>query len=720
MRPKTWLPVTFRLLLTIASCHCWGRHHFFIRRDCSNDFLPSTKPKSKVAIHFGLIKCKTFKKCVTLYAQPDALDVRSASFTITFGDEAEVSTWENNIRDEAAMALLPVFFPFENVTMEHFENSDNEHLSDNIVLKPITAEIALKRLLRRKYQHVSSNNTAQQNRTDHGHNEARRRLSSLILGTGVMRLRHWYYIFFNSTVESNNDRLFLIPYPLDSSTLEMMYPVEAKFPVAKLSAEGNMVATTKDYSPPLMERMKLVRAMVDEHSHHLRLAPEKYDNTPDIANDRDLDAAKIKLSIEYSVPPFLISSFVSQYGVRTTQQICSIMNQPGPVTIRKNAIKFPWSDEEFCRWLSEEDGVNAAPLARLLMEACKHKNPEENEIERRVHVSTSDFSQTLRLIAPNDDQSNCFVMGEPLASTSKVGTIIPPSGCLQIIPRGNAKSTKLGSKNISSPTANLSKSIWSMNAWKNGYFEVQDAGSQFIVQSLQVQPGDRVLDYCAGNGGKTFGLASAIRTQCLFSNSSQASYMVAHDVVDERMRQMKGSMSRVGFVPSGSDGSSDSDVYATECYGGNVTIEIMNSSTLEAFSLEFDAVLVDAPCSSSGVLRRRPSQRWEISQEEVFRQLPKLQLDILEKAASFVRKGGRLIYSTCSILEVENECVVDEFEKSQTFSKLDFAKWDFGQDDANHNSRTYHGFAQRSHTMTILPTKNGNDGFFVARWIRQA
>mmetsp|Transcript_8176 Transcript_8176/g.17516 ORF Transcript_8176/g.17516 Transcript_8176/m.17516 type:complete len:722 (-) Transcript_8176:41-2206(-) len=720
MSTKAWLPVTFRFLIALASCHCWGRHRYFIRRDNSNDFFLSTTSARKTAAYPRRTASKTKEKCVTLYARPDALDAGPASFPITHCDNSEVSDWENNIRDEAATALLPVFFPFENVTKKHFEGSDSK--PDNLVLKPITAEVALKRLLRRKYQQVSSDNTSQNKQSYHGRNEARRRLSSLILGTGVMRLRHWYYIYFNGTVEVNKERPLIIPYPLDYSILEMMNPVEAKFSFRKRCARDDMACTpmaeeTNDGFHPLMRRMKLVRAMVDEHARYLRLASEKNDDTLGTANSSDLNATIMNLSIEYSIPPFLISSLLSQYGYTITQQICSVMNHPGPVTIRKNAIKFPWSDDKFCQWVREEDEVNAAPMARLLLKESKHENPDHvNKNKQRLHPSSSGDTQGLRLVAPKDGQSNCFVIGESFKSTSEVGMIEPPVGCLQIIPRGNSSATNPESEIISSPTMNQSKSIWSMKAWKKGYFEVQDAGSQFIVQSLQVQPGDSILDYCAGNGGKTFGLASAIRTQCLFSNSSQASYIVAHDVVDERLRQVKGSMSRVGFVPNGSGDSSDRDVYAAE--RGNVTIEIMNSSTLEASCLEFDAVLVDAPCSSSGVLRRRPSQRWEITQQEVFAQLPYLQLSILEKAASFVRKGGRLIYSTCSVLDVENDGVVDEFERTRAFSNLGFSRWDFGLDEANDKSSTCN-YAHGKHTVTMLPTEYGNDGFFVARWIKR-
>ncbi|KAL7523554.1 hypothetical protein ACHAXR_000233, partial [Thalassiosira sp. AJA248-18] len=128
----------------------------------------------------------------------------------------------------------------------------------------------------------------------------------------------------------------------------------------------------------------------------------------------------------------------------------------------------------------------------------------------------------------------------------------------------------------------------------------------------------------------------------------------------------------------------------------------------------FDAVLVDAPCSSTGVLRRRPSQRWDLTEKQSFEVLPDLQLEILENASSFVNeKGGKLVYSTCSLLREENEDVVRKFERSSVFLNEGFERWEFvPQADDTEVSE------ENPHTLTLIPSETGSDGFFIARWKR--
>lgn len=417
------------------------------------------------------------------------------------------------------------------------------------------------------------------------------------------------------------------------------------------------------------------------------------------------------LSIQYSLPPFLTKSLLSQYGYERAKQICILTNRPGPITLRRNAIRFPRTDDELCNWLMEEDGIDV----------------------RRLHWEEDKFSFGLGMIASSDGSDNYVVGG----SSSGPGTVGPPNGAMQLMndkPLTAVDTTVIEQRR---------KSIWSTKGWKNGYFEVQDAGSQVIVQSLEVVPGMSILDYCAGNGGKTLGLASSIMANAAAahhdSGEGQSNYyskIVAHDVVEERLRQIEGSMARAGFVAihsSGSDGKMDgrrqSYIAQNNHSHFNCTIEItastdlsdgyVNSSSLP--SRFFNAVLVDAPCSSTGVLRRRPSQRWDLSEEQIYDALPKLQLEILERAASFVREdGGRLVYSTCSLLREENECVAKMFESSDIFMDGGFERWDFVPIDMSNDIENCGVFSKgrSSHSISILPSESGSDGFFIARWRR--
>jgi 16S rRNA C967 or C1407 C5-methylase (RsmB/RsmF family) len=222
---------------------------------------------------------------------------------------------------------------------------------------------------------------------------------------------------------------------------------------------------------------------------------------------------------------------------------------------------------------------------------------------------------------------------------------------------------------------------------------------------------------------------------------STFSSIVAHDVVEERLRQIEGSMMRAGFVinANGNDGMKGGHrSYISQKRHGdyNCTIEISTSTDLtveySSPTLRFDAVLVDAPCSSTGVLRRRPSQRWDLTEAQMYDALPKLQLEILEKAASFVgTAGGRLVYSTCSILREENEGVAKMFESSDIYREGGFERWDFvpvvtsdGHSYAENDTMNDDGggafFKEGcSNAINLLPSKSGSDGFFIARWKRR-
>ena len=379
------------------------------------------------------------------------------------------------------------------------------------------------------------------------------------------------------------------------------------------------------------------------------------------------------------------------------------MNNPGPITIRRNAIQFNGSDEDLCKWLQEEDGIHAEPLSRLMGAGDKSRNFKQ--------------SCTIPTMNPPSDGTNNYVMTN-LASS---GAVMPPEGAIQIVPtKANTTTTEVENRRNS-------KSIWSMKGWQLGYFEVQDAGSQLIVQSVEVSPGDSVLDYCAGNGGKCLALASAIMNAAAAPTRPEShsvgsaptfhSQLVAHDVVEERLRQIKGSSSRVGFIEQ------EEELYTTQSKHGNnsCTVQLTTSSDLGTThnASSFDAVLVDAPCSSTGVLRRRPSQRWDISEEDIKHNLPTLQLEILTQAALFVStNGGKLIYSTCSLLAEENEEVVRKFEQSRMFLDGGFERWNFVPRSIKDDTVAHQGI-HMSHSLTLLPSENGSDGFFIARWKRK-
>ena len=177
--------------------------------------------------------------------------------------------------------------------------------------------------------------------------------------------------------------------------------------------------------------------------------------------------------------------------------------------------------------------------------------------------------------------------------------------------------------------------IQSLDAFKDGRVEIQDEGSQVVCALAGAAPGMTVVDYCAGGGGKTLGLAAAMRGE---------GTLIASDVVAKRLENIRPRLARAGVE-------------------AELRLIGQNGGGMEDLNDQADLVFVDAPCSGSGTWRRRPEDAWRLTAEEVER-LHALQVRILGQAAKLVKPGGRLAYVTCSMLSRENEASADSFEAS--------------------------------------------------------
>ena len=174
--------------------------------------------------------------------------------------------------------------------------------------------------------------------------------------------------------------------------------------------------------------------------------------------------------------------------------------------------------------------------------------------------------------------------------------------------------------------------IFKTQAFKNGYFEMQDASSQLVADYLNVKPGMRVIDTCAGAGGKTLHLAS------LMENKGQ---LIALDIYGNKLQDLKKRAKRNGVH--------------------NVDTRIIESTkTIKKLKNTADRVLIDAPCSGIGVLKRNPDSKWKL-QPEFIERIKKTQTEILDKYSQMLKVGGQLVYATCSILPSENEEQVQKF-----------------------------------------------------------
>ena len=220
--------------------------------------------------------------------------------------------------------------------------------------------------------------------------------------------------------------------------------------------------------------------------------------------------------------------------------------------------------------------------------------------------------------------------------------------------------------------------------FKEGAIEVQDEGSQVLAQLLGARRGEMVVDFCAGAGGKTLALGAIMR------NTGR---LYAFDVSEKRLTKLKPRLARSGL----------SNVHP-------VVIAHERDAKVKRLAGKIDRVLVDAPCSGMGTLRRNPDVKWR-QQAEGVAELTEKQASILDGAARLVKFGGRLVYATCSLLDEENDAIVQGFLASHA---------DFELVPMNKVLAEQRIELEMGDTLKMLPHKHGTDGFFAAVFERKA
>jgi 16S rRNA (cytosine967-C5)-methyltransferase len=215
-------------------------------------------------------------------------------------------------------------------------------------------------------------------------------------------------------------------------------------------------------------------------------------------------------------------------------------------------------------------------------------------------------------------------------------------------------------------------------AFLDGSFEVQDEGSQLLAHLLAPRRGELVVDFCAGAGGKTLALGALMRS---------TGRLYAFDVSDKRLAKLKPRAARAGL----------SNVHP-------ICIASENDIRVKRLGGKADRVLVDAPCSGLGTLRRNPDLKWRQSEQSVT-ELAVKQGAILAAAARVVRPGGRLVYATCSILAEENEHIVDAFLAAHP---------EFRRVSAQELLAAQGIAIDSGDDLRLMPHSHGTDGFYAA------
>lgn len=204
--------------------------------------------------------------------------------------------------------------------------------------------------------------------------------------------------------------------------------------------------------------------------------------------------------------------------------------------------------------------------------------------------------------------------------------------------------------------------VFTTDQFKNGLFEVQDASSQKVAEILDAKPGMRIIDACAGAGGKSLHIAT------MMENKGQ---LIAMDIYEKKLNELKRRAKR-------------NDIFNIE------TRVIDSTKVIKKLIEKADKVLIDAPCSGLGVLKRNPDAKWKLK-PEFLDKIRETQKELLDSYSRMVKPGGELVYATCSILPSENELQIKAFlkrEEGKDFTLLREEK--------------------------ILPSKTGFDGFYIS------
>jgi 16S rRNA (cytosine967-C5)-methyltransferase len=222
-------------------------------------------------------------------------------------------------------------------------------------------------------------------------------------------------------------------------------------------------------------------------------------------------------------------------------------------------------------------------------------------------------------------------------------------------------------------------------AFKEGLVEVQDEGSQITAFLADARPGMRVVDFCAGAGGKTLALAAGMANR---------GKLVACDVSARRLERAVRRLRRAGV------GNAERRVLTSE-----------RDKWVKRHASGFDRVLVDAPCLGTGTWRRNPGDKWRVTPEDLADFIVRQQ-EILRSAARLVRPGGRLIYATCSVLREEDEAQAEAFLAAEPeFSVVPAARaWNETIGGLSPGGERY---------LRLTPARHGTDGFFVAIFERK-
>lgn len=366
-------------------------------------------------------------------------------------------------------------------------------------------------------------------------------------------------------------------------------------------------------------------------------------------------------------------------------------------------------------WMFDSDTSRAAAFGALVLESAMDGNSINNALDGDRFAPEPLTPAELVLLssrrpqdAPDAIRADCpdwcvklveeaFAAGWPAEVAAlaqrppldlRVNTLLatPAAVLAELAETGAAPAGMLGDALRIAPVSGHGRhpNVQAGNAFRNGWFEVQDLGSQIVAALAGAQAGMQVLDYCAGAGGKTLALSAAM------ANTGQ---IFAHDATKQRLAPIFDRLRRAGCR--------------------NVQT-IARPGDLKPLEGQMDLVLVDAPCTGSGTWRRRPDTKWRLTERQLDMRVGE-QSAILDAAAGYVKPGGRLVYITCSIFPQENQQRISGFLAThRKFAAVDPARlWQ--ETLGGHQDRAR--FTQDG--VMLTPAATGTDGFYCCVMQRQ-
>ena len=358
---------------------------------------------------------------------------------------------------------------------------------------------------------------------------------------------------------------------------------------------------------------------------------------------------------------------LARAGSGSRERRLAILGFAAPRDFLKQAL-----NEAEKQWLDACDAVPAAELPP----ACRHNLPTwlVGPLREQVGDEFDALAAALLAPAPLDLRVNTLKEKRPSAQAELAQEAI---------------------KSIETPYSpwglriDGKPALQKLDVFTRGAVEVQDEGSQLLALLLDARRGEMVADFCAGAGGKTLAIGATMRS---------TGRLYAFDVSAHRLDKLKPRLARSGL----------SNVHP-------VAIAHERDERIKRLAGKMDRVLVDAPCSGLGTLRRNPDLKWRQSPQDV-QELALKQQAILQSAARLLKPGGRLVYATCSVLPQENEQVAEafgaahpDFEPCNVAELLAALKVPHAADLCNAEGRF----------LRLWPHRHGTDGFFAAVWQRR-